>query len=141
MGVCVTSFSSHLKVSQRLVVRGGGEREPFIYAARIFRSLGSASLYQRLSTSLEPRNRPTFGRMTMKSTRRVLGQSLLHSFVRSHRSFIYLLRTARFARALRCAHSSARSLAHSVSGAHGNEIYVFRRNASISYNLKPLCMG
>ena len=56
----------------------------------------------------------TLGRMTMKSTRRVLGHSLVRSLVRSHRSLIRLLRTARFARALRCAHSLARSLTHSL---------------------------
>ena len=38
-----------------------------------------------------------------------LGQSLLHSLVRSHRSLIRLIRTACLARALRCAHSFARS--------------------------------
>merc|ERR1711951_261612 len=56
----------------------------------------------------------TVGPMTMKSTRRVLGHSLLRSLVRSHRSLIRLLRTARFARALRCAHLFARSLTHSL---------------------------
>ena len=40
----------------------------------------------------------------------VLGHSLVRSLVRSHRSIVRLLRTARFARALRCAHSFARSL-------------------------------
>ena len=40
----------------------------------------------------------------------VLGHSLVRSLVRSHRSLARLLRTARFARALRCAHSFARSL-------------------------------
>ena len=34
-----------------------------------------------------------------------LGHSLVRSLVRSHRSLIRLLRTARFTRALRCAHS------------------------------------
>ena len=42
----------------------------------------------------------------------VLGHSLDRLFVRSHRSLVRLLRTARFARALRCAHSLTRSLAH-----------------------------
>ena len=50
----------------------------------------------------------------MKSTRRVLGHSLLRSLLHSHRSPICLLRTARFARALRFAHSFARSLTHSL---------------------------
>ena len=40
----------------------------------------------------------------------VLGHSLVRSLVRSHRSLVRLLRTARFARALHCAHSLARSL-------------------------------
>jgi len=51
------------------------------------------------------------GRMTMKSTRGVLGHSLLRSLVRS---LIRLLRTARFARALSRAHSFPRSLTHSL---------------------------
>ena len=42
--------------------------------------------------------------------RLALGHSLVRSLVRSHRSLVRLLRTARFARALRCAHSFARSL-------------------------------
>jgi len=50
----------------------------------------------------------TMGRMTMKSTRRVLGHSLLRSLIRS-------LRTARLARALRCAHSCAHSFARSLT--------------------------
>ena len=49
----------------------------------------------------------TVGRMTKESTPRVLGHSLLHSLVGSHRSFIRSLRTARFARVFRCAHSLA----------------------------------
>ena len=44
----------------------------------------------------------------------VMGHSLIRSLVRSHRSLVRLLRTARFARALRCAHSFARSLTHSL---------------------------
>ena len=79
----------------------------------------------------------------MKSTRKVLGHSLLHSLVRSHRSLIRLLRTARFARALRCAHSFSRSLTHSLthSGAHGKEVSGYGMNASIAYSFKPLCDG
>ena len=42
--------------------------------------------------------------------RRVLGHSLVRLLVRSHRLLIRLLRNARFARALRCAHSFAHSL-------------------------------
>ena len=40
----------------------------------------------------------------------VLGHSLIHLLVRLHRSLVRLLRTGRFACALRCAHSFARSL-------------------------------
>ena len=40
----------------------------------------------------------------------VLGYSLVRSLVRSHRSLVSLLQTARFARVLRCPHSFARSL-------------------------------
>ena len=66
--------------------------------------------------NLSCRNQSTMGWMTtMKSTRWVLGRSLLHSLVRSHHSLIRLLRTARFARALCCAHSFARSLTHSLT--------------------------
>ena len=63
--------------------------------------------------------RCTVGRNCIKSTRRVLGHSLLCSVFCSHRSLIRLIRTARFARALRCAplRSFVHSLAH--SGAHG----------------------
>ena len=49
-----------------------------------------------------------------------LGHSLVRLLVRSHCLLVRLLRTARFARALRCAYSLARSLAHFVhSLAHG----------------------
>ena len=71
---------------------------------------------------------PTHDGMTMKSTRRVMGHSLLRLLVHSRRSLIRLLRTARFARALRCFHTFARSLAH--SGAHGKELFVYELNAS-----------
>ena len=52
--------------------------------------------------------------MTMKSTHKVLGHSLVRSLVHSHRTLIRFLRTARFARALRCAHSFVRSPIHSL---------------------------
>ena len=51
-----------------------------------------------------------FGPEQPKIQTEVLGHSLVRSLVRSHRSLPRLLRTARFARALRCAHSFARSL-------------------------------
>ena len=67
----------------------------------------------------------TVGQNCMKSTRGVLGHSLVHLLVRSHRSLIRLLRTARFARPL------------TRSGAHGKEIYVYELNASISCTFGP----
>ena len=45
---------------------------------------------------------------------KVMGHSLVRSRIRSHRSLVRLLRTARFARALRCAHSLAH-FAHSLA--------------------------
>ena len=60
--------------------------------------------------SIQASKRCTVGKMTMKSTRRVLGHLLLRLLLLSHRSLICLLRTACFALALRCAHSLARSL-------------------------------
>ena len=57
----------------------------------------------------------TMGRISMKSTLSALGHSLLHSLVRSRHSLICSLREARFALALRCALSFARSLAHPLT--------------------------
>ena len=51
-----------------------------------------------------------YGRKQPRIQTVVLGHSLVRSLVRSYRSLVRLLRTARFARALRCAHSFARSL-------------------------------
>ena len=48
-------------------------------------------------------------------THRILDHSLIRSLVHSHRTFIHFLRTARFAPALRCAHSFICSLAHSLA--------------------------
>ena len=45
-----------------------------------------------------------------------VGQSHVRLFVRSHRSLVRLLWTARFARALHCAHSFARSLTSLTRG-------------------------
>ena len=55
---------------------------------------------------------PTLGRMAMKYEIEMVEYWAIHSSVRSHRSLIRLLRTARFARALR---SFVRSLAHSLT--------------------------
>ena len=73
--------------------------------------------------------------MTIKSTRRVVGHSLVHSLVRSHRSLIHLLRTAHSAALIRLL---ARLLTH--TGAHGKEVFVYETNASISYSFNPLCI-
>jgi len=54
----------------------------------------------------------------------VMGHSLVRSLVRSHRSLVRLLRTARFARALRCAHSFARSLTHSLPSSWDSGIFL-----------------
>ena len=67
-------------------------------------------------------NHCTMGRNDMKSLHRVLGQSLLHSLICSHRCLICLLRTACFACTLNCTHFFARSL--TKSGAYGKEIFV-----------------
>ena len=61
----------------------------------------------------------------MKSTRRILGHSLVHLLVRLHRSLIRSLRTARFARALRCAHSFACSLTPSLPSSWESGIFFF----------------
>ena len=52
----------------------------------------------------------------------VLGHSLVRLLVRSHRSLVRSLRTARFARALRCAHSFARSLTSLTPSAVGQKM-------------------
>ena len=61
----------------------------------------------------------------------VLGHSLVRSLVRSHRSLVCLFRTARFARALRCAHSFTRLFAHfAYSLARGKEVLLYEMKAS-----------
>ena len=80
--------------------------------------------------------------MTMKSTHKVLGHSLVRSLIRLHRSLIRLLRSARSARALCCAllRSFVRSLARSFtrSLAHGKEDFAYELNGSISCSFNPL---
>ena len=89
-----------------------------------------------VSAALLTRFGRTMGRMTRKLTRRVLGHSLVRSLIHSHHTLIRFLRTARFARALRCAHSFARSPTR--TRAHGKEIFVHELNASISCSFNPL---
>ena len=82
-------------------------------------------------------SRCTMGRMTMKLMRRLLGHSLIHSLICSHRWLICLNRTARFTRALHCAHLLAHSL--TCSWAHGNEKHVDELNVSIWYSFNRQC--
>ena len=67
--------------------------------------------------------------MTIISIARPLARSFIRSLVHSHRSFIRLLCTARFTRAL------SRSLAHE------KEVFVDEMNLSISCRFDPLCHG
>ena len=83
----------------------------------------------------KPMSERKVGRMTMKSTRRVLGHSAVRLFVHSHRSLIRLLRTAAsLARSAALIRSLARSLTR--SRAQGKEVYFYELNASIS-QLQP----
>ena len=54
----------------------------------------------------------------------VMGHSLVRSLVCSHRSLTRLLRTVRFARALRCAHLFARSLTHLLLSSWDSAIFL-----------------
>ena len=60
-----------------------------------------------------------------------------HPLTRSLAPLTRLLRTARLARALRCAHSLAHSLAPELMR---KEDYVYELNASISFSFNPLCI-
>ena len=80
------------------------------------------------------------GRKSMNLKRRAMSHSLLRSLVLSHRSLIHLLRSARFAHALRFARI-VRSLALTRSRAKGKEIYTNKLNAPISYSFNPYCSG
>ena len=82
-------------------------------------------------------SRCTMGRMTMKLMRRLLGHSLIHSLICSHRWLICLNCTARFTRALHCAHLLAHSL--TCSWAHGNKKHVDELNVSIWYSFNRQC--
>ena len=69
--------------------------------------------------------------MTVKSTRRVLGHSLLRLLVCSHHSLIPLLCTARSVCAVRYAQTFARSLTHSLwsAGEWGSCLWIDRVNS------------
>ena len=73
----------------------------------------------------------TVGWGNMKSTRRVLGHSLVRSLVCSHCSLICLLSIACFTCALRCAHLLARSAAliHSLDPLHSFALSLTRSRA------------
>jgi len=65
----------------------------------------------------------TLGRLTTKSTHRVVGHLLVRSVVRSPRSYV-------------------RALAHSLAPKlMGNEVDIHEMNASISYGFNPQCIG
>ena len=85
-------------------------------------------------------NERSLGRMTMKSTRRVQGHSLLRSLVRSHgrtaHSFAYSALLAPLARSAALIRSLARSLTY--SGVHEKEFFVYEPNASITYDFNPV---
>ena len=70
----------------------------------------------------------------MKSTRRVLGHSLVRSLVRSHCPLICSLCTAHFARTLRCAHLFVRSLTRLLPSSWERGGYLCELNTSISCN-------
>ena len=53
-----------------------------------------------------------------------MGHSLIRSLAHSHRSLVRSLRTARCARALRCAHSFTRSLTHSLLSSWDSGIFL-----------------
>ena len=90
--------------------------------------------YISISRFPSSESRCKMGRTTMKLTPIVLGHSLVRSLVHSHCTLIRLLRTARFTRAFRCAHSFERSLARPLtrSRVHGKEVFVYELNASTS---------
>ena len=75
------------------------------------------------------------GRMSMKSTRRVL--ETICSFARTAHSFACSALLATLARSAALICSLAGSLTR--SGAHGTEVYVHELNVSISYLFNPLC--
>ena len=77
---------------------------PDVFAAMLTSATRAASATYHRCHRCHYRRRRTVGRMTLKS--------LLRSLVRSHRSLIRLLRTARFARSL------------ARSRPHGKEAYV-----------------
>ena len=97
-----------------------------VTASALFLALG------RRHVRTTKRSLCTMSFIIIKSTRRILCQSLVRSFLRSHRSLIHLLRTARSARALR-SRAPLGSLTH--SGAHD----VYEINASILCRFNPMC--
>ena len=89
--------------------------------------LSSLKSYASLMTSVLPMS---YGSEKAWIKTWVMGYSLVHLLVRSHRSFICLLRTTCFACALGCAHSFARLLTHSL-------LSLYEMNASISHSFNP----
>ena len=83
-----------------------------LYLPSAFCSMRIPSIFRKYNPAGGPTKLPTlhYGRKQPRIQTEILGHSLVRSLIRSHRSIFRLLRTARFARALRCAHSFARSL-------------------------------
>ena len=75
-----------------------------------------------------------YGLEQQKIQTAVLGHSLIRSLVRSHRSLICLLRTACFARALRCAHSFARSLTLLTPSLWESEFFMSHNDLVLSHS-------
>ena len=69
------------------------------------------------------KNTVHYGQEQPRIQTEVLGHSLVRLLVRSYRSLVRLLRTARVARALRCAHSFARSLTSLTPSLVGKRIF------------------
>ena len=69
----------------------------------------------------------------------VLGHSLIRLLVRSHCSLIHLLRTTRFACALRCAQSFACLLTLLTPLLMGKRFFLYEMNGSPAYSFNPLC--
>ena len=70
----------------------------------------------------------------------VISHLLVHSLVRLHRSFVYLLHTDRFDRALRCAHSFARSLTRLLPSSLESAIFVIPNSGHSAPQCMRACM-
>ena len=67
------------------------------------------------------------------SGRLEIGMLIMGSLVCSHRPLLHLFHTAHFARALRCAHSFARSLTHSLLSSWYSGIFVSKFQSALNH--------